>query len=547
MAHWTPTFGDGGVIVRPWIQTGYNYIDTALNLDIQPDGQVLAAGGVYASSSVANITLARFEGNLALELPVMVNPAAPTGLSGAAVAGSQASLSVNLSWSDVAATESGYQIEQSPTGVDTWTPVAQADPDSDSFSLIGPFEPNTTYYFRVCATGEFANSSASEPVEVSIPNVPLMPTNLAAQATSTTQVNLTWTDESDNETGFVLSRSTDASSWSVVATPAANAVTYSDTGLSAGEIYYYRITAADSTGQSSYADAQVTTGPAVPSGLTPLVVSNSQISLSWDEAAGTSPLYYRVYQGTTANFTMDADHIIADDVWDNGCGAQLLEAATTYYFRVTAVDLLGRESAATSVVFATTFHTPPATPPTLDSATAISPTQIGLAWTNLINDVTGFQIEESTDNYTFHPVYINPPLSGSASQYVVGGLTDGTKHYFRIRATNDGGGSPYSTQDVWAVTPLARPANFYVTSTGSTQIQLAWDDMSQGELGYEIESYIGSGHTIGTTYYANRDQHSITITGLTASTTYRFDLRTYNAVAFSDVQSGRVGHRSRGP
>ena len=73
-----PTFGDGGVIVRPWTQTGYNYSDSAMALQIQPDGKVLAAGGLSSSYYESNITLARLSASLALELPVAVVPDAPT-------------------------------------------------------------------------------------------------------------------------------------------------------------------------------------------------------------------------------------------------------------------------------------------------------------------------------------------------------------------------------------------------------------------------------------------------------------------------------------
>jgi fibronectin type 3 domain-containing protein len=78
-----------------------------------------------------------------------------------------------------------------------------------------------------------------------------IPANFSATAVSKSQINLTWAD-SANETSYVLERSTNNRSFAAIATPAANATSYADTGLVAGKTYYYRLKAVNSTGSSEY-------------------------------------------------------------------------------------------------------------------------------------------------------------------------------------------------------------------------------------------------------------------------------------------------------
>jgi hypothetical protein len=74
--------------------------------------------------------------------------------------------------------------------------------------------------------------------------IPAAPTNLAATTVSKTRINLAWSDNSNNENGFTILRSTDGSTWTSVGSAAANSTTYADTNLKPGvKTYYYRVRA----------------------------------------------------------------------------------------------------------------------------------------------------------------------------------------------------------------------------------------------------------------------------------------------------------------
>ncbi len=80
--------------------------------------------------------------------------------------------------------------------------------------------------------------------------VPAAPSGLNATAVSTTQINLTWVDNSGNETGFRVERRIGSGAWSTVTTTAANATSYSNTGLTPNTTYEYRVYAVNGAGDS---------------------------------------------------------------------------------------------------------------------------------------------------------------------------------------------------------------------------------------------------------------------------------------------------------
>ena len=94
------------------------------------------------------------------------------------------------------------------------------------------------------------------------PAVPAAPSGLSATAISRNQINLAWTDNSSNETGFQIERSRAGGAFSLIATTAANATAYSNTsGLTPNKTYSYRVRAINAAGSSAYSNTASATTP----------------------------------------------------------------------------------------------------------------------------------------------------------------------------------------------------------------------------------------------------------------------------------------------
>ena len=90
--------------------------------------------------------------------------------------------------------------------------------------------------------------------------VPAAPSNLTAAPSSSTQINLTWQDNSSNETAFILERSTDGTSFQQIATIAANNQGAIEV-VNPGTHHWYRVAATNSFGRSPYSNIADATTP----------------------------------------------------------------------------------------------------------------------------------------------------------------------------------------------------------------------------------------------------------------------------------------------
>jgi hypothetical protein len=108
------------------------------------------------------------------------------------------------------------------------------------------------------------------------------PSGLAAAVASTTQINLTWSDNSGNELGFKVERSLDGYAWAQIAILPARTISYANYGLSPGVAYFYRVRAYNVDGDSSYSNVAWTHIPLVG----PLVLYG--YTLDDDNIDGTS-------------------------------------------------------------------------------------------------------------------------------------------------------------------------------------------------------------------------------------------------------------------
>ena len=188
-----------------------------------------------------------------LDSPAVVT-AAPSNLTAVATSSSQ----IRLSWTDNATNETG-QIIQRCNAVGCNPPIT-VGANVTSYTDNG-LAAGFAYTYTVRAQGPggdsaLSNSATATTPAVALNTVPAAPGNLASGAVARTQVVLNWTDNANNETGFLLERcrGTGCTAFSQIASTGANVTTYSDSGLRAGSAYSYRLRATNAIGKSSYSN-----------------------------------------------------------------------------------------------------------------------------------------------------------------------------------------------------------------------------------------------------------------------------------------------------
>src|SRR5206468_5559385 len=120
--------------------------------------------------------------------------------------------------------------------------------------------------------GHSAFSDIADATTIDVLAPPAAPSNLTATAVSTSEIDLSWTDNAaGNETGFLISRSTDGTTFTQIGSVGAGVTSYKNTGLSASTKYYYEVRATNAAGNSAFSNiANATTSavqapPAAPS------------------------------------------------------------------------------------------------------------------------------------------------------------------------------------------------------------------------------------------------------------------------------------------
>ncbi len=217
-------------------------------------------------------------------------PAGPTDLAASATGPSQ----VQLSWTDNAVNENSYHVERRTpsTGFDE---VAVLPADSQTYT-DGGLSPLATYVYRVRASNSAGFSAYSNEVTVTTPApaAPQRPTGLTVSRLGATSLELTWTDNSANEDGFGVERSTDGVSYSLVGRTGPDQARFEDVGVGGSTTYHYRVFAFNLGGESGRSEpVKTTTKPEAVCRVDALVYvsdasGNREVYIKWLDGSGTT-------------------------------------------------------------------------------------------------------------------------------------------------------------------------------------------------------------------------------------------------------------------
>lgn len=325
---------------------------------------------------------------------------------------------------------------------------------------------------------------------------PEKPSALTATPGNTT-VGLSWTSPADPDVkGYNVYRST---SPGVPLTSPINGGTlvtteaYIDTGRVNGQIYYYVVTAVDTSALQSGASNEVfatpdDAPPAAPTSLTATGVTGA-VNLSWTAPADTDLAGYNIYRGTAAGFTPGTPlngALITGTSYSDATGA----VGTTYYYVVKAQDTSGNLSPVSNEAFAAPLAdtTPPAVPTGLTAARGDQ--RITLTWTaNTEPDKAGYNVYQYTAPSTYTKVNTNLLTSPT---YLATELTNGSAYSYVVTCVDN-----LANESAYSSSVSATPAELGLQFDGTDDYVTFGEAPTLGAQTFTLEAWVNRSATNG--------------------------------------------------
>ena len=293
-----------------------------------------------------------------------------------------------------------------------------------------------------------------------------------------------------------------------------------------------KITMEDGNGDLTNAALHCAAVPAAPV----VKIGNSAASgkpvLTWNAVPGATS--YKVYRATSKSGTYSLLGTVTTTSYTN-TGAK---EGTTYYYKVKAANGAG-ESAYSNVVSGKVVVTPKPAAPVVKIGNSSTSGKPMLTW-NAVSGATSYKVYRATSKSGTYSLL----GTTTATSYTNTGAKAGTTYYYRVKAVNDAGLSPYSnivSGQSKAVTPKpAAPVVKIGHSASSGKPVLTWNAVS-GATSYKVyraTSQSGTYSLLGTV-----TAMSYTNTGAKAGVTYYYKVKAVNAAgesAYSNIVSGRA-------
>jgi fibronectin type 3 domain-containing protein len=333
---------------------------------------------------------------------------------------------------------------------------------------------------------------------------PLAPTGTSVtydQATGKAKV--TWAKNKEMDlAGYRVYRRLQGASYGSAPLATTTSTSYTDAALPVtGATYYYEVRAYDKAGNESTgtADHAVTTvdrtAPATPTGLTTDSVPEG-LRVGWGSVSGAAS--YRVYRAASAEGTYSRVGSTTSQV--SYLDSSAVEGST-YFYRVTALDAAGNESARSAAVSDSRVDL---TAPSAVTGLSVTPTEYGFAlrWdANPTPDLESYVVRRGEllgdEEERVCSLYSGYYVSADTTSYDYTLLPDGEETCFVVDAIDDAGNSSFrwtGEAQVVTVTELdmtpsvPTPENSPVQPTanaGQETVGLTWDPVADA-TGYQV-------------------------------------------------------------
>jgi hypothetical protein len=405
---------------------------------------------------------------------------------------------------------------------------------SHSVTLTG-LTPGTTYDFDVVSTNgsSLTATSTNYSFATTAPAAPVISAVASGSITSTSAV-ITWTTDqaSSSQVKYGTTQTYGLMSGQNNSLVTSHSVTLS--GLTAGTTYDFEVISSNGSSVTSTSAnfTFTTTAAAAPviSAVATSAITSSSVTITWTTDQASSSL---VNYGTTTGYG-SASSLNSSLVTSHSVTLTGLTAGTTYNFDVVSANSSSVSGTSANSTFATLASTSPAPYVGYVAFWSINNTGITISWST--DQLATTQLAYGTTTALGQLSPLQTTLAASHG-VVLTTLNPGTTYYFVAQSTNASGVTGYSTVYTFTTTGTAStpaPVISAVTATNitSNSATITWttDQASSSLVNYGTTQGYGASSTLNTSLVTS---HSVTLTGLTAGTTYDFDVVSANSSSIS--------------
>ena len=401
--------------------SGYSLLGTTTATSYTNTGAAVGKTYYYRVKAVNSVGTSGYS-NIVSGKAKTAAPAAPS-----VTAGNSSTGKPKLTWNAVSGATS-YRVFRSESRGSGYSLLGTTT--ATSYTNTGA-AVGKTYYYRVKAVNSVGTSGYSNIVSGKAKAAAPAAPSVTAGNSSTGKPRLTWKAVSGAVSYRIYRSESRGTGYSLLGTT--SSTSYVNTGAAAGKTYYYRVKAVNRDGMASgysnivsgKAKAAAPAAPSVTAGNS----STGKPRLTWKAVSGA--VSYRIYRSESRGTGYSLLGTTSSTSYVNTGAA----AGKTYYYRVKAVNRDGMASGYSNIVSGKA--TLPA--PVLNIGLSVSSGKPMLAW-DAVPGATSYRIYRSTSRDSGYSLL----ATTTSTSYVNTSAAKGTTYYYRVKACNAAGLSPYS-------------------------------------------------------------------------------------------------------